>query len=117
MSLHRVTVKKPVIPQIENRTVHSKNRQSNRRSIEEKLIEGELDQWRGSNDYIRWVAHHRRDPPHVCRQDLREDEGTRIDAETVEQLKHQEHDGESHSEDVEERGHMVGERWLYTVMR
>src|SRR5438445_13865590 len=103
MSLHRVPVKKPVIPEIENRTVRSKNRQSNRRSIEEKLIEGELDQWRGSNDYIRWVAHHRRDPNHVCRQDLRDDERNRIDAEKVEHLNRQENEEESHSDDIKER--------------
>src|SRR5467141_2699406 len=44
-----------MIAQIEDRGVQGEDRESNRRSVEEKLVEGEVDQRRRADDNIRRI--------------------------------------------------------------
>src|SRR6266436_169767 len=105
MPPHRVTVQKPVVPKIEDGAIHGKDRKRNRRSVEEKLVEGEFDQWGGADDNIRRIPDHRRDPAHIRSQNLSYHKRNRIDTESVKHLNSQRDNEESHRDDVKERSH------------
>src|SRR5207253_11394549 len=68
MSTHCVSMQEAVVPKVEDGRIHRQDSKRNRRGVEQKLVEREVDQWRRADDNIRRITHHRRNPAHVRRQ-------------------------------------------------
>src|SRR6267143_6787350 len=98
-----------MIAQIEYGRIHSEDCQCNRRCVEEKLVEGQVDQRRRADNHIRRITNHRRDPAHIRSQNLRYYKRYRIDAKTVEHFHSKRDKEKSYSDAVEEGSHTGGQ--------